>query len=186
MSLSKISQSIFIVLCCLSLSVSVQAKTSTSLYKAQKTRSGPYQLNRIADGDTITVTNKAGAYTTVRLIGIDAPEIAHGRKPAECGGQSAKDYITELLGDSAIYLQSDPSQDMWDKYHRKLAYVYAGDTLVNRAMVADGYAYEYTYKKPHQYQSTFRKLQTNAQNQNLGIWADKCRAKNNGDRNRRF
>jgi endonuclease YncB( thermonuclease family) len=37
---------------------------------------GEYQVSRVVDGDTIIV-NKGDAKTTIRLVGIDAPEISH-------------------------------------------------------------------------------------------------------------
>jgi len=37
---------------------------------------GQYEVTRVTDGDTIQVM-AAGIKTTVRLIGIDAPEVSH-------------------------------------------------------------------------------------------------------------
>jgi micrococcal nuclease len=149
-------------------------------------RFGPYSLVSVADGDTLTIRGKSGKYLKVRMIGVDAPEIAHGKRPAECGGDSAKKHLALLLGKQQLFLKQDSSQDTYDKYKRRLAFVYAGDVLINQAMITDGYAYEYTYKKPHAYQATFRNLQTSAEKSDKGIWGMNCENKNEGNRTKRF
>ena len=56
-----------------------------------------------------------------------------------------------------MYLETDPSQDTVDKYGRTLAYVWtASGRLFNLDMIADGYAYEYTYDLPYRYQADFK------------------------------
>jgi micrococcal nuclease len=44
--------------------------------------------------------------------------------------------------------------------------------MINRKMVAEGYAYEYTYMTPYRYQKDFRNLQRLAQTSKRGLWAD--------------
>ncbi len=149
-------------------------------------RFGPYSLVSVADGDTITVRSKSGKYLKLRLIGLDAPEIAHGSRSAECGGTAAFAHMKSLLGKSPLYLEPDASQDAYDKYKRRLVYVYADNVLVNSSMISDGYAYEYTYKTPHKYQSTFRKLQSNAETEKRGIWNLSCISNNSSNRTKRF
>ena len=68
---------------------------------------------RVVDGDTIVV-DIGGAEETVRLIGIDTPEIAHpafGDRPpndAECFGDEAQRYTGELLAvGSGVRLERD-------------------------------------------------------------------------------
>ena len=40
-------------------------------------------VQRIADGDTLTAISANGTKLRIRLLGIDAPEIAHGTNPKE-------------------------------------------------------------------------------------------------------
>jgi micrococcal nuclease len=40
---------------------------------------------RVIDGDTL-IADVAGSAKTIRLIGIDTPEVAHHDKPGECFG----------------------------------------------------------------------------------------------------
>ena len=41
-------------------------------------------------------------------------------------------------------------------------------------MIADGYAYEYTYRKyqPYKYQNEFQKAEQDARRNKYGLWAD--------------
>lgn len=41
-----------------------------------------WQVVSVADGDTLTVSSR-GKKEKLRLCGIDAPEVAHGRKPGQ-------------------------------------------------------------------------------------------------------
>jgi endonuclease YncB( thermonuclease family) len=42
--------------------------------------------------------------------------------------------------------------------------------MLNRKMVAEGYAYEYTYLAPYLYQPEFRDLQNLARTSGRGLW----------------
>jgi micrococcal nuclease len=39
-------------------------------------------------------------------------------------------------------------------------------------MVREGFAFEYTYKKPYQYQSDFKKVETEAKKLMKGLWSE--------------
>ena len=79
---------------------------------------GPVPLARIVDGDTLVVESNIGP-RTVRLIGIDTPEIGSG----EPGGREAQAHLARLLGSGLlIWLELDLGLE--DIYGRLLAYVY--------------------------------------------------------------
>ena len=46
---------------------------------------GLYQVTHVDDGDTIVVA-QGGVTETVRLIGMDTPEVKDPRKPVQCYG----------------------------------------------------------------------------------------------------
>jgi micrococcal nuclease len=93
---------------------------------------------RVIDGDTVVVSI-AGSAHTVRLIGIDTPEIAHHDQPGECFGPEAAERTRALLPPgSPVVLHLDA--ETRDRYGRLLAYVRIGDVLVNAALVEDGFA----------------------------------------------
>jgi micrococcal nuclease len=109
----------------------------------------------------------------VRLIGINTPETVDPRRPVECFGKEASNYMKEIAQGKIVRLEYDESQSSRDTYGRILAYVYLEDgEMINRKMVAEGYAYEYTYMTPYRYQKDFRNLQRLAQTSKRGLWAD--------------
>lgn len=129
-----------------------------------------YVVTRVVDGDTIHVSIE-GKDTTIRLIGVNTPETVDPRRKVECFGKEASVYMKSLLTDRKVRLESDPTQDVRDKYGRLLAYVYREDGLfINKELIARGYAYEYTYKIPYEYQVEFKKLQEQARLEGKGLW----------------
>lgn len=131
-----------------------------------------YRVTRVTDGDTIHI-DMNGNDETIRLLGINTPETVDPRRPVECFGKEASDYMHDLLKGAIVKLEYDPSQSYRDAYDRILAYVYLEDgQMVNRKMIADGYAYEYTYMIPYKYQKEFRDLQRLAQASHRGLWSE--------------
>lgn len=134
-----------------------------------------YKVTKVSDGDTIHI-DMDGRDEKVRLIGINTPETVDPRRPVECFGKEASTRMKELAGGKIVKLEYDDTQSTRDAYNRLLAYVYLEDgQMLNRKMVAEGYAYEYTYMTPYTYQNEFRQLQTLAQSSERGLWAkDTC------------
>ncbi len=129
-----------------------------------------YFVEKVVDGDTIKV-QKDGITQTIRMIGIDTPETVSPSKPVQCFGQEASNMTKSKLLNKNVYLESDPTQGNLDKYNRLLRYVFLEDqTNFNLWMVANGYAFEYTYNIPYKYQSEFKAAQANARDQGLGLW----------------
>lgn len=88
----------------------------------------------VVDGDTIVVepvgdelepTNDKGTTTTLRLLGIDTPEIAHNStETSECGGEAATENIKQMAPKGAtVVVTFDPKADLQDRYGRYLAYI---------------------------------------------------------------
>lgn len=134
---------------------------------------GEFSVTRVIDGDTIVVSDQNGEIT-VRLIGIDTPELAHAGNPVECFAEAAKQQMVELVSGKTVTLESDPTQSDLDKYGRSLRYVLLSDgTNVNLEMIRRGFAHEYTYNVPYIYQTEFRQSEQTAWEGNLGLWG-KC------------
>ena len=99
-------------------------------------------------------------------------ETVDPRRPVECFGKEASARAHELLDGEHVYLEYDPTQGKTDRYGRVLAYVWLPDgTLVNEAMIADGYAYEYTYDVPYRYRDRFDTAEAEARDDERGLWA---------------
>lgn len=129
-----------------------------------------YYVNSVTDGDTIRVVMD-GKVEKVRLLGIDTPETKDPRKPVQCFGTEASNYAKTLMSGKYVRLEEDPSQGDRDRYNRLLRYVYLeDDTEVNAQLVASGYAVAYV-RYPVMKMETYKSLQTQAMNNNIGLWS---------------
>ncbi|MFA6082167.1 MAG: thermonuclease family protein [Patescibacteria group bacterium] len=130
------------------------------------------KIDQVVDGDTVVI-DVNGSKISVRLIGMDTPEVLDPRKPVQCFGREASDKGKELLSHQTVRLEYDPIEGDWDKYDRLLRYVFLPDgTLYNEWMIANGYAHEYTYfSQKYKYQSQFKSAQSDAKSKQLGFWS---------------
>jgi len=83
------------------------------------------RVTAVVDGDTIRVETRGGRQLgRVRLLGIDAPEVAHPPEPAECYSDQATDLLEELTPVGiTVELVTDTAQPNRDRYGRLLRYV---------------------------------------------------------------
>jgi endonuclease YncB( thermonuclease family) len=132
-----------------------------------------YTVVEVIDGDTIKV-DIGEKIVTVRLIGIDTPEVANPHNPQnDYFGPEAAQYTKHLLENQLVYLIPDPMQSNRDKYDRLLRYVFLEDgTLINAKLIADGFAYNYIYE-PFQFMKQFDYLEKQAKEKQLGLWSGK-------------
>src|SRR5690606_24640006 len=72
-----------------------------------------------------------------RMLGINAPELAHGGEPEECWGPEASDELRRLIGDRRVTLTFD--KECAGVFGRTLAYVWLApdDVEVAEDEVAD-------------------------------------------------
>lgn len=135
-----------------------------------------YPVKKIVDGDTIEIIVNTKT-VKVRLIGLDTPEIVDPRRPVMCFGKEASNEAKKILAGQSVRIETDPSQDTYDKYGRLLAYVYAPANvtpegiLVNKYMISEGFGHEYTYNLPYKYQKEFKAAERSARENQKGLWA---------------
>ena len=115
-----------------------------SRFPAASIEEGPYPIAHISDGDTIMI-RKGGKVLTVRLIGVDAPEINGPYRHAEPFGNESRQYMARLVEGQSVFLQGDRAQPPRDQYGRMLAYVYRSSDhkLINEEMIRSGFATAY-------------------------------------------
>jgi endonuclease YncB( thermonuclease family) len=111
----------------------------------------------IIDGDTFKLSNGE----TVRLIGIDAPELS------QPGGEESRQYLAHLILDKGITLKK--GYEDRDKYNRLLRYVYSGNTCINEEMIKQGYA-EARYLSTDPLREYYIKLEIEAETAKSGLW----------------
>ena len=135
-----------------------------------------YPVKKVIDGDTIEIIVDR-KIIKIRLIGLDTPEIVDPRRPVMCFGKEASNEAKKILTGQSVRIETDPSQDLYDKYGRLLAYVYAPANvtpegiLVNKYMISEGFGHEYTYDLPYKYQKEFRAAERTARENQKGLWA---------------
>lgn len=131
-----------------------------------------HEVTRVVDGDTLRVDIN-GVNESIRVIGINTPETEYSSLGAECFGPEATEHARTLLEGTSVQLTPDDSQDSRDKYNRILAYVTLPDGRdFGQVMIADGYAYEYTFIYPYKNQQIYKDAQAQAQENAVGLWAD--------------
>lgn len=133
-----------------------------------------FDVVKVIDGDTITVKMN-GKNETIRLIGIDTPETKDPRTGVQCFGKEATAKLKTVIG-TKVAIVRDEREGERDKYDRLLAYIYNEEGLfLNKYLIEQGYAYEYTYDDPYIYQKEFKAAQADAKAKKRGLWApDAC------------
>ncbi|MEO6056314.1 MAG: thermonuclease family protein [Gemmatimonadales bacterium] len=117
-------------------------------------------VGRVVDGDTFYCRDGR----KVRLIGIDSPERGQG-----AAAQLAARALARLAPvGRAVRLEGDVAPA--DRYGRSLAWVWAGGTLVNEAMVRGGWALLYTVPPNVKYVGRLEQAQKEARGRGAGLW----------------
>ena len=132
--------------------------------------SGPYDVIRVVDGDTI-IADIDGTETRIRLIGIDTPEsVSEEAERNTPEGEVASEYMKKLLEGGSVYLEYD--SELTDTYGRTLCYVYLHDraTMVNELLVRNGYARTLTIEPNTKYRERLYAAELSAKSSSSGFW----------------
>ena len=133
-------------------------------FNVRVTRSDPVLVRSVLDGDTIDVVGVG----RVRLLGIDAPELAHGRGTAAPFAREARDRLIALVLHRWVRLEADVER--LDGYNRHLAYVVREDGLfVNAELVRDGLA-RVSARLPLTRLAELKRAEAEAQRHRHGMW----------------
>jgi len=119
------------------------------------------KVERVIDGDTFVLYSGE----KVRLMGIDAPELA-----AEWG-MEARAKVVELTSKQEITLEYEEKEKL-DAYGRLLAYVWVNKELLNALLLEEGYAKTLLYKHetPPKYWLLFQNKEAFAKERHYGLW----------------
>lgn len=113
----------------------------------------------VVDGDTIGVEID-GAERRIRYVGINTPE-----RDEPCY-QEATAANARLVEGQIVTLVRDQTDT--DRFGRLLRYVYVGDTLVGRELVAGGYAEAVLYEPDDRHYDEYLRLEREAARANRG------------------
>ena len=152
----------------------------------------------VIDGDTLDLTT-CGA-ERVRLLGINAPEVAHEDEPADCWGDEAELELRRVVAGELVSLTFD--EECQGVYGRTLAYVWLGGdealdlieedpsdefewdetegelpvVMINEWLVSRGFArvYDEDWKPVSELRlgSRLVEAESRAQSQQLGLWGN--------------
>ena len=127
-----------------------------------------YEVIRAVDGDTILIS-AFGSETTVRLIGIDAPESVHpdAEKNTPEGAQASL-FLRQYVDGKRVTLEYD--QELKDRYDRTLAYVYVDGMMLQDIMLGMGMARTLVMEPNTRYQHHFEMIERGAREGGSGFW----------------
>ncbi|MBN4053982.1 thermonuclease family protein [Haliea sp. AH-315-K21] len=117
------------------------------------------ELRQVIDGDTIDVFLNGGV-ERIRYIAANTPEFG------EACYQQASLANRRLVEGRVLTLESDETDR--DPNGRLLRYVYADGVLVERQLIADGFAEVVRYRSDDNYYDEFKALEEVAADQGLG------------------
>jgi micrococcal nuclease len=128
-------------------------------------------VTQVVDGDTMEVQHD-GAAIRVRVLGIDAPEIARDHKTGPVLRHGVSDSARALLLGKPVTLTSHPSQPQLDRYRRHLRYVDVAGADLGQMLVEGGHAREYHLSShgPTQRTPSYLIAQNKARLSGVGLW----------------
>ncbi|MBP9758040.1 MAG: thermonuclease family protein [Candidatus Pacebacteria bacterium] len=179
---------ISVIVCALALTITgallyhrYSGNVEAIMYRLRTT--GPLTVHHTADGDTITINPRFGKPLSVRLLGINTPELEHKnrRVEEECFGKEAAAYVTKLVEDKVVSLDFDPLKSVSEDHDRLLGYIYVypgywsywfgwGSIDLNLHLIEKGYAEEWLYQSRYTRASEFLAAEQKAKAENVGGW----------------
>jgi len=127
----------------------------------------PMVVVSIHDGDTLNLRDSTGATETVRIIGVDTPEVY---PEYVCFGDEATDELNRLAPVGST-LKVTTDQDPFDDYDRLLLYLWNADgEFVNLALVEGGYAEAIRVAPNDAYYDELLAAESRAAHDGLGMW----------------
>ena len=132
---------------------------------------GPAQVDRVIDGETISVRLADGHRATVRVTGVETPETRHPTPGVEPGGPAAAADTTRRRTGATVRRDRDPAGDDHDADGRILRYVVlATGEHVNATLVREGYGTAIR-AFPYSRQREFIALEAQARRARRGLWS---------------
>lgn len=122
-------------------------------------------MAHVIDGDTLVLDGGL----TVRVLGIDAPEMEKEGRAAEFLAHQAKAALAEMTLHQTVRLEYD--RQRYDHHGRVLAYLLLPDgTLVNAELVRRGLARVYFHAPNERYRESLLSAQREALEAGRGVW----------------
>ncbi len=121
----------------------------------------------VYDGDTLRL--KDGR--KIRLIGMNAPEVAHHKKKGQPYGREATEKLRQLLKSVNYKVRLETDLQKRDRYKRYLVHVFLADgTDLSQWMLQNGWASLMIFPPNTRYIGMYRKAEQSAQKMKRHIW----------------
>lgn len=143
----------------------------TSVKLDERSEKEKVYVERVIDGDTF-IAKKDGIDNAfkVQLLNIDTPETVKPNTPIEPYGKKASIFTKKIIEDKDVILEYD--EEMYDKYGRRLAYVWLNDKKMLNEMLIDRGLAKTMFVAPNQkYLSILEKRESIAHSKKVGIWS---------------
>jgi micrococcal nuclease len=173
----------------------LQADKSTSGTHAQFAPGTAYPASvvRVIDGDTVRVSFPDGSQGTIRILGVDTPELDPGESsPGLFEGISDPTYLAswaekassvlqQEVGDREVFITTDKQAGERDRYGRILAYLSTSDgNDIGSLLLKQGFARVYT-PETFAREEDYLRLQKKAMQERIGIWSGMTPAQVNAE-----
>jgi micrococcal nuclease len=159
----------FFVLCCLLVAWRLYAVNDGAPAAPEVLAEGMHDVRRVVDGDTILLESGA----RLRLQGIDTPETVMEDMPVEAWGPEASQFTKDFIERAGGRVRLTFSVERKDRHERFLAFVWAGDVMLNEELVRAGLAHA---RLDYRYSGTMKRrlaaAQEEAQKAGRGIWSE--------------
>lgn len=127
----------------------------------------PVIVQRVVDGDTLRL--KDGR--SVRMIGLNAPELAGRGRPAEPFAVAARQRLEQLVAQSGGRLGLLPGRERRDRYGRTLAHLYGvNGRNLEAQLIAEGLAYQIAVVPNVALVACQQAAENHARRARLGLW----------------
>ncbi|MEJ2151777.1 MAG: thermonuclease family protein [Gemmatimonadota bacterium] len=123
-----------------------------------------FRIDHVIDGDTAVLSDG----TSVRLIGIDAPEMVPVQ---QCGAMEATQLHRELIDEKTVTVRLDPAETR-DRYGRLLAYLERDNTIVNLELVRSGWVCAFPFGDTRRFRDDISAAEADARSVGRGVWGD--------------
>ena len=126
------------------------------------------KVTRVVDGDTIKARGAAGE-VTIRLVGIDAPEVSHKkREPGQPYSQQATKHLAGLVLNKNVQIKEYGQ----DRYGRTLGVILLDGKSINLEMIKAGYAEVYRGEPARGLDmAPYWKAEEQARAAKMGMWS---------------
>jgi micrococcal nuclease len=147
-------------------------------------------VTSVTDGDTFDIQYSNGTDDTVRLLGVDTPEVYSEVSPSEFDGANAAclvnwanratSFVENNVEGQNVRIEFDANEGRRGYYDRLLTYTYVDETHLNYQLVRQGYGRVYT-ESDFVRKDRFLETEQEARDENRGVWGCSTDSSSNTD-----